>query len=133
MAAKGGPSKGEAETGKRRKAHGLGLSAETFAAWSLRLTGWRILKHRYKTKAGEIDLIAKRGKTIAFIEVKARRTRAAAMDAVTPASQRRIVRAAKIFISEHPKAGFFTLRFDVVIVRPWRWPERIVSAFQAAE
>ena len=57
-------TRGMQETGKRRKAHGLGLSAETFAAWSLRLTGWRILKHRYKTKAGEIDLIAKRGKTV---------------------------------------------------------------------
>ena len=126
-------TRGMQETGKRRKAHGLGLSAETFAAWSLRLTGWRILKHRYKTKAGEIDLIAKRGKTVAFIEVKARKSRQAAMEAVTPASQRRIVRAAKIFVSEHPKAGFFTLRFDVVIVRPWAWPERIANAFQATE
>ena len=126
-------TRGMQETGKRRKAHGLGLSAETFAAWSLRLTGWRILQHRYTTKAGEIDLIAKRGKTVAFIEVKARKSRQAAMEAVTPASQRRIVRAAKIFVSEHPKAGFFTLRFDVVIVRPWAWPERIANAFQATE
>ena len=116
---------------RRRKAHALGLSAEARAAWALRLTGWRILKSRYKTKAGEIDLIAKRRKTVAFIEVKARKTREAALDAVTPASQRRIVNAAKIFVAEHPKAGFYTLRFDVVIVRPWRWPERIANAFEA--
>lgn len=115
----------------RRKAQSLGLSAESRAAWALRLTGWRILKQRYKTKAGEIDLIAKKGKTVAFVEVKARKTREAAMNAVTSASQRRIVNAAKIFVAEHPKAGFFTLRFDVIIVRPWRWPERIVNAFQA--
>ena len=57
-----------AETDKRRRAHALGLSAETYAAWYLRLTGWRILKHRYKTRVGEIDLIAKRGKTVAFVE-----------------------------------------------------------------
>ena len=117
----------------RQKAYHLGLSAENRAAWALRLTGWRILKRRYKTKAGEIDLIARRRKTVAFIEVKARRSREAAMEAVTPASQRRIVKAAKIFISEHPKAVFFTLRFDVVIVRPWRWPERIVNAFDGGE
>jgi putative endonuclease len=121
------------ERDRRQKAHDLGLSAENRVAWALRLTGWRILKRRYKTKAGEIDLIAKRRKTVAFIEVKARRSREAAMDAVTPASQRRIVKAAKIFIAEHPKAAFFTLRFDVVIVRPWRWPERIANAFQPHE
>lgn len=119
------------DTARRRKAHALGLSAETWAAWYLRLTGWRILKHRYKTKAGEIDLIAKRRKTVAFVEVKARRSRLAALEAVTPASQRRITKAAKIFVTEHPKAGFYTLRFDIVIVRPWALPERIENAFDA--
>ena len=117
----------------RRRAHALGLSAESRAAWYLRLTGWRILKHRYKTRAGEIDLIAKKRKTVAFIEVKARKTRQAAMEAVTPASQERISRAAKIFVSEHPKAGFFALRFDVIIIRPWALPERIENAFQVWE
>jgi len=117
----------------RKRAFRLGLSAETYAAWALRLTGWRILKRRYKTKAGEIDLIAKKRKTVAFVEVKARKTRAAALEAVTPAAQKRIVRAAKIFVAGHPKAGFYTLRFDVVIVRPWTWPERIENAFEAAD
>lgn len=121
------------ETQRRKKAYGLGLSAESRAAWALRLTGWRILKHRYKTKVGEIDLIAKKGKTVAFVEVKARKTRRAAMEAVSPSNQRRIIRAARIFVAEHPKAGFYRLRFDVVIVRPWRWPERIANAFQAAD
>ncbi|WP_269584827.1 YraN family protein [Roseibium sp. Sym1] len=120
-------------TQKRRRAHALGLNAETLAAWYLRLTGWRILKRRYKTKAGEIDLIAKRGKTVAFVEVKARKTRRAALEAVTPASQQRIARAAKIFVSQHAKAGFYTLRFDIVIVCPWALPERIVNAFEARD
>ncbi|MET1416365.1 YraN family protein [Roseibium sp. HPY-6] len=118
---------------RRRKAYALGLNAETWAAWYLRLTGWRILKHRYKTKAGEIDLIAKKRKTVAFVEVKARKTREAALEAVTPASQKRISRAARIFVAEHPKAGFFTLRFDIVVIRPWALPERIESAFEAWE
>lgn len=118
---------------RRRQAHALGLSAESWAAWYLRLTGWRILKRRYKTKAGEIDLIAKRRKTVVFVEVKARKTRRAALEAVTSASQKRISRAAKIFVTEHPKAGFFTLRFDVIVIRPWAWPERIENAFEAWE
>lgn len=120
-------------TRKRQRAHARGLSAESRAAWALRLTGWRILKRRYKTKAGEIDLIAKKRKTVAFIEVKARRTREEALSAVTPTSQKRIVRAARIFVAEHPKAGFFTLRFDIMIVRPWAWPERIVNAFEGRD
>ncbi|WP_417667908.1 YraN family protein [Roseibium sp.] len=121
------------ESRNRQRAQRRGHFAERFAALSLQLRGWRILKRRYKTKAGEIDLIAKRGKTVAFIEVKARRTLDAAMEAVTPSSQRRIVKAAKIFVAEHPKAAFFTLRFDVVIVRPWRWPEWIRNAFEARD
>jgi len=127
--------RGHQETGRRdrKRAFRLGLSAEAYAAWALRLTGWRILKRRYKTKAGEIDLIAKKRKTVAFIEVKARKTRTAALEAVTPAAQKRIIRAAKIFVTEHPKAGFYTLRFDVMVVRPWAWPERIVNAFQATD
>lgn len=119
------------DSDSRRRAHSLGLSAEAYAAWYLRLTGWRILKHRYKTKAGEIDLIAKRRKTVAFIEVKARKNRTTALEAVTPASQKRIARAARIFVTEHPKAGFFTLRFDVIVIRPWALPERIANAFEA--
>jgi len=125
------PPKSSESNLKRRKAHAWGLSAETRAAWALRLSGWRILKHRYKTKVGEIDLIAKKRKTIAFVEVKARKTREDALSAITPASQRRITQAAKLFVSEHPKAGFYTLRFDVMIVRPWTWPERITNAFPA--
>jgi putative endonuclease len=131
--APGGSGKLPAETDRRRRAHALGLSAETLAAWYLRLTGWRILKRRYKTRAGEIDLIAKRRKTVAFIEVKARKSRQAALEAVTPASQKRITRAAKIFVADHPKAGFYTLRFDIIVVRPRALPERIVNAFHAWE
>jgi len=127
------PKRHVPDTERRRRAHALGLSAENLAAWYLRLTGWRILKQRYKTKAGEIDLIAKRRKTVAFVEVKARKTRRAALEAVTPASQRRIARAAKIFVSQHAKAGFYTLRFDIVIVRPWALPERIANAFEAKD
>lgn len=127
------PRRQQNRSRQRRRSNARGLTAEVWAKWYLRLTGWRILKHRYKTKAGEIDLIAKKRKTVAFVEVKARRTRDAALEAVTPASQKRITRAAKIFVAEHPKAGFLTLRFDVIVIRPWALPERIENAFEAWE
>lgn len=124
---------GNTGTEQRRRAHARGLSAETWAAWYLRLTGWRILKRRYKTRLGEIDLIAKKRKTVAFIEVKARKTRDAAVEAVTPAGQKRISRAARVFVSQHPKAGFYALRFDIIVIRPWSVPEHIENAFEAWE
>lgn len=115
----------------RRRAYHTGHGAEIIAAWFLRLKGWRILKRRYRTKAGEIDLIARRGRTLVFVEVKARKNEAAALEAVTPAGRKRIIRAAKIFLSEHPKAGFFSMRFDVIAVTPWRLPLHVVNAFEA--
>lgn len=121
------------QTQSRQRAHAYGISAETYAAWFLRLKGWRILKRRYKTKVGEIDLIAKRGKTVIFVEVKARRSRDAALEAVTLKNQKRVSRAAKIFVSKHPKAGFYTLRFDVVLVCPWQLPEHLPNAFYAKD
>ncbi|ADZ68476.1 YraN family protein [Polymorphum gilvum] len=113
----------------RRRAYRLGLGAETLAAWALRLKGWRILARRFKAGPGEIDLVARKGNIVAFVEVKARRSRDAALEAITPASRRRIVRAAKVFVARHPKAVFHTLRFDVVLVVPGRWPEHIEDAF----
>lgn len=114
----------------RKSAYRLGHFAETRAAWALRLKGWRILKRRYRTPAGEIDLIAKRGKVVAFVEVKARSSREMALQSVAPKAQERIGKAARIFISQHPKAGFYTLRFDLIIVTGWRWPEHLADAFR---
>jgi putative endonuclease len=59
---------------KRQSAERGGRRAESLAAWWLRLKGWRILARRVRTPVGEIDLVARRGRTIAFVEVKARAT-----------------------------------------------------------
>ena len=78
----------------RQAAYRRGLRQEAMAAWWLRLKGYRILEHRYKTPHGEIDLIAKKGLLIAFVEIKARPDADAAAYAITPHQQARIRQAA---------------------------------------
>ena len=114
----------------RRAAYRWGLSAETRAALALRLKGYHILERRFRVPAGEIDLIARRGQVLAFVEVKARATLDAALEAVTPRAIDRFGRAADAYISRHPVYQSFDLRFDLVAVLPWRWPVHRVNAFE---
>ena len=60
--------------GKRIKAEKRGHRSECYAAWALRLKGWRIVAKRFKTKTGEVDIIARRRDLIIMVEVKARPT-----------------------------------------------------------
>ena len=118
-------------TDKRRDAEKRGRRAELMAAWFLRLKGYRVLAHRYRTPAGEIDLIARRGRTLAFVEVKERPDETAALEAVTPTAQRRIARAAALWVSRHPAAAELDLRFDVVLARPGRLPRHLSAVFDS--
>jgi putative endonuclease len=118
---------------KRRSAYLWGLRAETLAAVALRLKGWKLLARRYKAGNGEIDIIARKGDTIAFIEVKARATREAALAAITARGQRRIAAAARVWQAGREDTDAVTLRFDAVLVVPRRWPIHIANAFTAAE
>ncbi len=115
----------------RRSAERRGRRAETLAAWVLRLKGYRILARRYRTPVGEIDLIARRGRLIVFVEVKQRANLAEAVDAVTPATRRRIARAASLWLAVHPAAATLDLRFDVIICVSHRLPRHIRHAFDA--
>lgn|SRR5690554_882844 len=116
-------------TRKRRAAYGLGHRGERLAAWALRLKGFRILARRYRTPAGEIDLIARRGDLVAIVEVKARPTLAGAMDAVTPYALRRIEAAADLWLSRQPDHARLSLRFDLVAVLPRRWPVHVTGIY----
>lgn len=111
-------SKHEAGRHSRIAAERHGRLAESLCVWSLRLRGWRILERRLAGKRGlgigEIDIIAKRGRVIAFIEVKARSTAAAALEAVTAPQRARIARAAGIFIARFPGSAGCDFRFDVM-------------------
>ncbi len=75
--------------------------------------------------------IARRGRLIAFVEVKQRPSLAEAAEAVTPAARRRIARAASAWLAAHPAAAALDLRFDVIICVPGRLPRHIRHAFDA--
>lgn len=120
---------GRAADQRRQRAEGRGRRAEAIAAWFLRLKFYRILARRYRTPVGEIDLIVRRGRTIAFIEVKRRSSEAEAIEAVTMKARRRIARAAELWIAAHPAAATFDQRFDVVITVPRRLPRHLVGVF----
>ena len=115
---------------KKLKAQHRGHFAESLAAWSLRLKGWRILAKRYRTPLGEIDLIARRGDLIAIIEVKARPTLIEAMDAVTPSAQKRIIASADLWLPRQRDASKLSIRFDIIAVLPWQLPIHIPRAFE---
>lgn len=113
----------------RQRAERRGRRGEFRAAWALRLKGFRVVAHRYKCKAGEIDLIARRGDLVAIVEVKARPSVTEAMDAVTPAASHRIEAAADHWLAKQPDYGKLSLRFDLVAVLPGRWPIHVPAIF----
>jgi putative endonuclease len=113
----------------RVRAYRSGLFAETLAAFLLRLKGHRIVAQRYRTPVGEIDLVALKGRRLAFIEVKRRKTRDDAAWTIPTRQKRRIVRAAQYWLAGHPAYSGHDIAFDVVLAAPWTWPRYIENAF----
>lgn len=107
-----------------------GRLSEHVAAAFLVLRGYRVLARRLRTPYGEIDLIARRGRRIAFVEVKYRRTREAAEAALRPKQAKRVARAAAYWISRYPAYEDFEQGFDAVLVMPWAWPVLMPDAYQ---
>ena len=93
------------------------------------LKGFRIIARRYRTKLGEIDLIARRGDLVLIVEVKVRATLIEAMDAIARQSERRIEAAADLWLSRQPDYGRLSIRFDMVAVLPRRWPVHVENVF----
>ncbi len=118
-----------ADSRARLKAYRRGHSSEWLAAAALMLKGFRIVARRYRTKLGEIDLIARRGDLVLVVEVKARRTLVEAMDAIARESERRIEGAADLWLARQPDYGQLSIRFDMVAVLPWRWPVHVENVF----
>jgi putative endonuclease len=115
---------------RRRRAWRWGRLAESAAALLLRLKGFRILARGYKVPVGEIDIIARRGRLVAFVEVKARASADAANEALNPRQRRRIERAAGWFLAQHPDISACDMRYDLMLVTPWRWPVHIGDAWR---
>lgn len=113
----------------RRAAHTHGHRAETITLWYLRLKGYRLVASRFKSSAGEIDLIMRKGKTLVFVEVKARAKVDDSIFAVTPHQSRRIASAASLFTSRHGMGDIEFQRFDIVAVPSYLWPTHIKNAF----
>jgi putative endonuclease len=119
---------------ERRRAHQRaeirGRRAEGLAALWLRLKGYRIVARRFGTPLGEIDIIARRGRLLALIEVKARTRLAEASQAISPRQRRRIARAAEFFLHRYPRYTQLELRFDAVLIAPGRLPRHLKDAWR---
>lgn len=102
-----------------------GRAAEVAASVALMAGGHIILARRVKTGLGEIDLIARRGRHLAFVEVKQRRTFADCEASITSNLQRRVRDAADLWLAKRPHYQTLDMSFDVVFVVAWRWPRHI--------
>ncbi len=116
----------------RRRTNRAGRRAEGIAAALLALKGYRILARGFTVAGGEIDIVALRGATVAFVEVKARTDRDAALAAIDGIKRRRIARAAAVWLARNPWAASATFRGDAVLVVPRRWPRHVPDAFPVA-
>jgi putative endonuclease len=103
----------------RNRTQQFGEKGESIAAKQLAKEGYRILKRNYRTRLGEIDIIAEEEGVIAFIEVKARKSNryGTPRHAVTPAKQKKISMVALAYLKETNQFGK-KARFDVVTINP---------------
>ena len=114
---------------KRQQAEKRGRGAETLACWYLRLHGWRILARRARVAGGEVDIVARRGRTLAFVEVKARASDDAAAFALDEWRLRRVVVAAERLSPRYMRDGD-DVRIDALFVVPRRWPRHVANVWQ---
>ena len=112
---------------ERRARYRRGHWAELAASAALMLNGYRILARRFKSRSGEIDLIAIRGGMLAFVEVKHRPTLEDAQTSITRLQSQRLRRAAECWLANKPRFAGCERRFDAVFVVPGLWPTHIQS------
>lgn len=106
----------------RLKNYRRGYRAEWWAAALLMSKGYRILARRMKTPGGEIDLIAVRGRRLAFVEVKQRPTIHDCEASITARTSQRVHRAASLWVARQPRYYEHDQGFDLVFIMPWRLP-----------
>jgi len=114
----------------REAAERRGRVAETLACWYLRLRGWRILARRARVPGGEVDIVARRGRTLAFVEVKARANERAAALSLDEFRLRRVAVAAERLAPRFMRDGD-DVRIDALFVVPRRWPRHLANVWQA--
>jgi putative endonuclease len=121
--------KRDIENRDRRRAERRGYVSEYLAAIYLMLKGYRILALRYRTKQGEIDIVARKKDVVIFVEVKARRDEGEALDAVGWTTQERIRAASEIWMSRRHDAAMISYRYDIIAMIPGQWPRHFFDAF----
>ena len=113
----------------RQAARARGMDAERLAEWLLRLKLFRIIDRNYRIRDGELDIVARRGRLVVFVEVKARTSIYEGMESVSGRKQQRISRAARQWLSAHPWAMTCSLRADGIFLAPGRLPHHVPSLF----
>lgn len=116
---------------KKVTAHKKGMLAESFAVLYLQTKGYQIVRRRYKTPGGEIDIIAKKKDTLAMVEVKSRKVLRDALESVPPRTQKRIEAAAIHFLHAYPQYADLAVRFDVLAFGSGAWPTHLDNAWHA--
>ena len=116
-------------TNAKKGAYRFGRLAEHLSCWRLRLTGHRVLQRGYRASTGEIDIIARRGNILTFVEVKARGTMFDALHALGPQQRRRIENTALAYLAGNPQLLSLEARFDLIVLKPWRWPKHLKGAW----
>jgi putative endonuclease len=113
----------------RQQAERRGRGAETLACWYLRLKGWRILARRARVPGGEVDIVARRGRTLAFVEVKARGSEQAAALALDRYRLRRVAVAAERLSQRYMRDGD-DVRIDALFIVPGKLPRHLPDVWQ---
>jgi len=108
-----------------------GDAAEERACRHLDRSGLTIVERNFRTRGGEIDIIAARRHTLIFVEVKARANLDDAAEAVTERQKQRIVAAAEVWLAANPMPAIRDMRFDAILVAPGKLPRHIKAAFES--
>lgn len=114
---------------KKLQAFYFGRRGEWLACVLLRLKGYHILKRNLRTPQGEIDIVARKGHRLHFIEVKSRRTRDSALVAISLRQQKRIIRASQAFLSGNPRYCDCDIHFDLIAIALMCWPIHLKNAW----
>ncbi|MGY2733118.1 YraN family protein [Sphingomonas sp. UYP23] len=122
------PSRKRAGNAKRQAAEASGRRGERLAGWWLRLKGWQILARRVRTPAGEVDLIARKGALVAFVEVKLRATAGELDFAIDERRLARVAAAAEYLMPTYAGPGD-DIRVDVILLAPGTRPRHIENAW----
>ncbi len=114
----------------------LGARGEDLAVRYLKKKGYKVIERNYRCQWGEIDLIARQGDTLVFVEIKARTSSDFGLpqDAVDRFKQEKLVQVARAYMAEHRLQETIPARFDVVAVQltpSGPEMELIKDAFQA--